>query len=363
MTGATDPALQDWPVFDGHNDLAYRLRALATGEPAADISTLAGTHTDLRRLEAGGVGAQWWSVWVPADQPEESALRQVLEQIDLVHRWVATHPDRMSLCTSAGDVEKARADGRLASLLGAEGGHSIASSLGALRCLALLGVRYMTLTHNFSTAWADSATDLPRAGGLSDFGREVVKEMERLGVLVDLSHVADPTMHAALDLATRPVIFSHSSARAVCDHVRNVPDDVLGRLPANGGVCMVTFVASFVSDDYRQWDIELEAAAAAGGVDVDDWDALSAFERGWSPAAPPVTVAQVADHIEHVRSVAGLDHVGVGGDYDGCRVLVERMPDVGGYPALVDELRSRSWSDTEIGALTWRNALRALAGG
>jgi membrane dipeptidase len=362
-TQATDTALTTWPVFDGHNDLAYRLREMSTAEPAVDISRLQGTHTDLGRLASGGVGAQWWSVWVPADQPEETALRQVLEQVDLVHRWLVTHPDRMQLCTSAADVESARKSGRLASLLGAEGGHSIASSLGALRCLAALGVRYMTLTHNFSTSWADSATDVPRAGGLNAFGREVVAEMERLGVLVDLSHVAETTMNAALDVVRRPVIFSHSSTRAICDHVRNVPDQVLQRLPHNGGVCMVTFVASFVSEEYRQWDTELEVAAVAAGVDVDDWAALTAFEESRPGTTPKATVAQVADHVEHVREIAGIDHVGVGGDYDGCRVLVDRMPDVGGYPALVEELRARHWSDDEIGALTWRNAVRALAGG
>ncbi|MCA1711976.1 MAG: dipeptidase [Actinobacteria bacterium] len=351
--------LDSWPVFDGHNDLPYRVRQIDENAPAVDIGRLAATHTDLERLAAGGVGAQWWSVWVPADQPEEMALRQVLEQVDLVHRWVARQPDRMVLCTSAAEVERAHASGRLASLLGAEGGHSIASSLGALRMLAALGVRYMTLTHNFSTAWADSATDAPRVGGLSDFGREVVAEMERLGVLVDLSHVAPSTMHDALDVATRPLVFSHSSARAVCDHVRNVPDDVLARLTGNGGVCMVTFVAGFVSDEVRLWELEVEAAAEEQGVGAEGLAAF-ALTRGPRPVA---TVQQVADHVEHVRAVAGIDHVGLGGDYDGCPVLVDGMGDVTGYPVLLEELRSRGWPAKDLGRLTWRNALRVLAGG
>jgi membrane dipeptidase len=351
------------PVFDGHNDLPYRLRNLGLASSVA-IDRLDGTHTDLARLAAGNVGAQWWSVWVPGDIPEPDAVVQVLEQIERVHGFVGRHPDRLALCTTAAEVEAARSQGRLASLIGAEGGHSIGSSLDVLRSLARLGVRYMTLTHNQNTAWADSATDEAGCGGLSDFGREVVTEMERLGVLVDLSHVAVTTMHAALDVVTKPVMFSHSSARAVCDHVRNVPDDVLLRLAGNGGVCMVTFVAQFISEDVKTWEQEeLPERARAAGIDEEDGSALDLLEQSLGDAVPVATTQQVADHVEHVREVAGLDAVGIGGDYDGCRTLARGLHDVTGYPALLDELRGRGWSDDELSALTWRNALRVLAGG
>ncbi len=355
--------LESWPVFDGHTDLPYRMRVLGheTGTPVDRVER---SHTDLDRLATGGVGAQWWSVWVPADISEPDAVVQVLEQVERVHRFVARSDDRTVLCTTAAEVEAARARGLLASLIGAEGGHSIGSSLDALRVLARLGVRYMTLTHNSNTSWADSATDAPRVGGLSDFGRGVVAEMERLGVLVDLSHVAVTTMHAALDSGTRPVLFSHSSARAVCDHVRNVPDDVLLRLAGNGGVCMVTFVAAFVSKDVHVWESEeLPGRLAAAGVDPADDDAVTAFERSLGDAVPVATLQQVADHVDHVREVCGVQGVGLGGDYDGCRVLASGLADVTSYPALVEELRSRGWSDDDLGALTWRNALRVLAGG
>lgn len=351
------------PVFDGHNDLPYRMRHL--GLPSSvPIGRLDGTHTDLTRLAQGGVGAQWWSVWVPGDIPEADAVMQVLEQIERVHGFLAAHPDRMTLCTTAAEVEAARSAGRLASLIGAEGGHSIGSSLDVLRALARLGMRYMTLTHNQSTAWADSATDEPRCGGLSDFGREVVAEMERLGVLVDLSHVAVTTMHAALDVVTKPVLFSHSSARAICEHVRNVPDEVLTRLAGNGGVCMVTFVAQFISPEVYAWERdELPERAKAAGIEEDDWRALDLFEASLGDVVPVATVQQVADHVEHVREVVGVGAVGLGGDYDGCRTLARGLSDVTGYPALLDELRGRHWSDDELSALTWRNALRVLAGG
>lgn len=358
-----DAVLDPWPVFDGHNDLPYRLRTLGH-DSSVPVDRVPRAHTDLDRLRAGGVGAQWWSVWVPADLAEVEAVVQVLEQMERVHRFVERHPDRTVLCTSADEVQAAHACGLLASLIGAEGGHSIGGSLDVLRALARLGMRYMTLTHNSSTAWADSATDAPRAGGLSDFGREVVGEMERLGVLVDLSHVAVTTMHAALDVVTKPVLFSHSSARAVCDHVRNVPDDVLLRLSGNGGVCQVTFVASFISKDVHVWETEeLPARLERAGVDPDDDDAVTAFERGVGDLVPVATVQQVADHVEHVREVAGAHGVGLGGDYDGCRVLARGLEDVTCYPTLLDELRARRWSDEELGALTWRNALRVLRGG
>lgn len=278
---------------------------------------------------------------VPGDIPEPVAVVQVLEQIEHVHGFLARHADRMVLCTTATDVEAARRAGLLASLIGAEGGHSIGSSLDVLRAFTRLGMRYMTLTHNQSTAWADSATDDPRCGGLSDFGRAVVAEMERLAVLVDLSHVAVTTMHAALDVVTKPVMFSHPSARAVCDHVRNVPDEVLQRLAGNGGVCMVTFVAQFISPDVYAWERdELPERAKAAGIDEDNWSALDAFEATLG-VVPVATIQQVADHVEHVRDVAGVQSVGLGGDYDGCRTLAGGLTPPRGAPRARHPVRGR----------------------
>lgn len=360
---STRTLLDRWPVFDGHNDLPYRMRSLGH-DSATPVDRVARAHTDLDRLRTGGVGAQWWSVWVPGDMPEPEAAVQVLEQVERVNRFVARHGERTALCTSADEVEQARQRGLLASLIGAEGGHSIAESLDVLRALARLGMRYMTLTHNQSTSWADSATDAARVGGLSGFGREVVAEMERLTVLVDLSHVAETTMHDALDTATKPVLFSHSSARAVCDHVRNVPDEVLLRLPGNGGVCMVTFVGAFVSKDVYLWESqELPARLKQAGLDPADWDAVTAYESSLGDLVPVASVKQVADHVEHVREVSGVQAVGIGGDYDGCRVLARGLEDVTCYPALLDVLRERHWSDADLAALTWHNALRVLRGG
>src|SRR5579859_833757 len=256
-------------LVDGHNDLPWALRALGQSS-LADVNLaapVAGTHTDLPRLAAGGVGAQFWSVYVPATLADHKAVTTVLEQIDLTLRMIAAYPQSLELALTAGDVERIFAAGRIASLLGAEGGHSIAGSLSVLRMLYDLGVRYMTLTHNANVGWADSATDEKDAGGLTSFGRDVVREMQRLGMLVDLSHTSADTMHAALDVATVPVIFSHSSARAVCDNPRNVPDDVLARLPGNGGVCMVTFVPGFVSQDCSDWLAGLKAEVARRGQD------------------------------------------------------------------------------------------------
>src|SRR6516162_5085485 len=299
--------LSRFPLIDGHNDLPWELRDRFGGDTAA--ADLAGTHTDIRRLVAGGVGGQFWSVFVPARIAGDAAVTAVLEQIDLVHRMVRRYPSRFQLALTAGDVDEAFAAGKIASLLGAEGGHCIAGSLGVLRSLYALGVRYLTLTHNSNVGWADSATDEPDVGGLSDFGREVVAEMQRLGMLVDLSHVAPSTMHAALDVARAPVIFSHSSARALCDNPRNVPDDVLTRLAANGGVCMVTFVPFFVSQECASWFYSLRDEAARRGLDVmNSMTAAAQVLPDWEPAHPqPVaTLAQVADHVDHVRAVAGI---------------------------------------------------------
>jgi membrane dipeptidase len=354
------------PIVDGHNDLPFELRELVNYDLAAyDIGQRQSkTHTDLVRLAEGGVAAQFWSVFVPAEWAGERAVTATLEQIDVVHRMVARYPDRMVLATTEGQVRQAWRDGKLASLMGAEGGHSIDCSLAVLRTLFALGVRYLTLTHNSNVPWADSATDAPVLGGLNDFGRSVVAEMNRLGMLVDLSHVSPDTMRDALAVTESPVIFSHSSARAVCDSPRNVPDDVLAALAGNGGVCMVTFVPSFVSEDCRQFTKLVKADMAERGEDPRDWAQQLAATARYTAAGnprPKASVSQVADHVEHVREVAGIAHVGIGGDYDGCDELPVGLEDVTGYPALIAELMDRGWSDGELAALTGENVLRVLA--
>jgi membrane dipeptidase len=356
--------LERHPVLDGHNDLPWEARERSAYDwDRLDLA--AGglpTHTDLPRLRAGGVGAQFWSVFVPAELQGDAAVTATLEQVDAVHAMVARFPDDLALATTRAEVERALASGRVASLMGAEGGHSIDSSLGTLRMLFALGVRYLTLTHNDNVPWADSATDAPVLGGLSAFGHEVVREMNRLGMIVDLSHVSADTMRDALDTAEAPVLFSHSSARAVCDHPRNVPDDVLERLPGNGGVCMVTFVPKFVSPAVREWDLEATDAAAAEGISSSDFVAYTAFTaaRRTTHPAPAATLDDVVAHVEHVREVAGIEHLGLGGDYDGVDVQPVGLEDVSGYPRLLAALAGRGWSDADLGALTSGNALRVL---
>lgn len=351
------------PVLDGHNDLPWALREHADGDPAAtDIAApVPFTHTDLPRLAAGGVGAQFWSVYVPAELGGETAVATTLEQIDLVHRLVARNPAAMEIALTAADTERIMAAGKVASLLGAEGGHSIAGSLGVLRALQALGVRYMTLTHNLNTPWADSATDEPACGGLTAFGRTVVTEMQRIGMLVDLSHVAAGTMRDALDTATLPVIFSHSSSRAVTDHPRNIPDEILARLPDNGGVAMATFVPMFVSSACREWELERIAEAERRGLDYRD---LSEREEltAWAERhpMPKATITDVVDHLDHMREVAGMDHLGVGGDFDGVGALPDGLTDVSCYPALFAELLSRGWTEADCGKLASGNILRVL---
>lgn len=356
--------LREFPVVDGHNDLPWALREQVRYDLGArDIATdqSAHLHTDLARLRAGGVGAQYWSVYVRSDLP--GPLTATLEQIDCVRRLIDRHPADLRAALTAADMEAARAQGRIASLMGAEGGHSIDNSLGALRGLYALGVRYMTLTHNDNVAWADSATDVPAAGGLSAFGREVVREMNREGMLVDLSHVAATTMRDALDTTAAPVIFSHSSARAVCDHPRNIPDDVLERLPANGGVAMVTFVPKFVLQAAVDWTAEADENMRAHGLHHLDttpegMKVHRAFEE--SRPRPVATVSTVADHLDHMREAAGVDHLGIGGDYDGTAFTPDGLDDVSGYPNLIAELLDRGWSRTDLAKLTWQNAVRVL---
>jgi membrane dipeptidase len=367
MTNAIETArdvLRRSPLIDGHNDLAWEIRERFDGNPhqAALGGPVPGTHTDLPRLRRGGIGAQFWSVYVPGTLAGDTAVTATLEQIDLVHQMIASYPADLELALTAADVEAIFARGKIASLLGAEGGHSINCSLGVLRMLYQLGVRYLTLTHNYNVPWADAATDEPEVGGLSSFGRAVVAEMQRLGMLVDLSHVAADTARAALRIAKAPVVFTHSCARALCAHPRNVTDDVLAALADNGGVCMVAFVPAFVSPQCHEWDLGLAEEMGRRGLDWKDLDARAAVRADYAAARPRprATLTQVADHIDHVREVAGIDHVGIGADYDGTDRLPDGLEDVSCYPALFAELLSRGWSQDECARLAGGNVLQVL---
>ena len=326
-------------LFDGHNDLPWVIRQddAARGDVTVyDLRRRTPGHTDIERLRAGGVGAQFWSVYVPADEPEPAMAQ--LGQMGIARRVFERYPDVFQETLSTAEVADVFVTGRIASVMGMEGGHVIEGSLDKLREFHQLGARYLTLTHSASTDWADSATDTPRHGGLSDFGREVVREMNRLGMIVDLSHTSTDTMHDALDVSTAPVIFSHSSARALVDVPRNVPDDVLRRVRENGGVVMVTFVPGFVSQA------------------VADWEALP---RPRPPGpAPRATVDDVVRHIEHVRAVAGIDHVGIGADFDGISTVPEGLEDVSSYPVLFAQLMRRGWGESDLRKLAGENVLR-----
>ncbi|MEU5614144.1 dipeptidase [Streptomyces sparsogenes] len=354
------------PVVDGHNDLPWALREqvryhLDRRDIALDQR--AHLHTDIPRLRAGGVGAQFWSVYVPSRLSGDTAVSATLEQIDVVRRLADRYPSDLRLAHTAEDMEAARAEGRIASLMGAEGGHSINCSLATLRALYDLGVRYMTLTHNDNVPWADSATDEPRAHGLTRFGEEVVREMNRLGMLVDLSHVSADTMRDALRVTDAPVVFSHSSSRAVCDHPRNIPDDVLERLPANGGVAMVTFVPKFVLPEAVAWTRAAEDNLRAHGLEplATTPEALKVHQAYEEANPRPVaTAATVADHLDHMREVAGIDHLGIGGDFDGTPFTPADLADVAGYPHLIAELLERRWSEADLAKLTWQNAVRVV---
>jgi membrane dipeptidase len=331
-----EQALELAPVVDGHNDWAWESRLLRASSVEGLEGPLDG-DTDIRRLRAGRVGAQFWSVFVEDEQAGPAAVAATLQQIDWVHRLVARYPRDFVLARSAADIEAARASGRIASLLGAEGAHSFDDSPGVLRMLAALGVRYLTLTHNRNSDWADAALDEPQHGGLTERGRAYVRELNRLGMLVDLSHVAATTMHAALDVATAPVVFSHSSCGALNDHPRNVPDDVLQRLAGNGGVVMVTFVPQFLSPEYREW-----------------------FDGDRTGPAPSVPMTAVADHLEHARAVAGVRHIGLGSDFDGTDEFPAGLEGVDGYPDLLAELARRGWSAADLAAVAGGNILRVL---
>jgi len=369
LSAQDDPALArarrllaSTPLIDGHNDLVWEIRTSPTAPrdvAAYDLRTTTPGHTDLARLRSGQVGAQFWSIYVPGEVRDSGYARIQLEEFDLARRVIARYPDRLALALSADDIEREFKRGRVASLLGMEGGHVLENSLGALRAYYDLGARYLTLTHNVTLDWADAALDSARHDGLTEFGREVVREMNRLGMLVDLSHVSPGTMSDALDVTEAPVIFSHSSARALTEHVRNVPDSILTRLRSNGGVVMVTFVGAFVSQAVADWEARYNHEAASAAVASAD---TAAHMRDWEQAnpRPQATLAQVADHLDHVRQVAGPDHVGIGSDFDGFDHPPIGLEDVSRFPYLFAELIRRGWSDDDIRKLAGRNLLRVL---
>jgi membrane dipeptidase len=353
------------PLIDGHNDLPWTIRTSPVANGDLDRYDLAAApppgQTDLPRLRDGGVGGQFWSVYVPGE-PGTGLARMQLEQIDLARRMVAAHPDELALCWSAEQVERAFGDGRIGSLLGMEGGHVLEGSLGALRTFHELGARYLTLTHNTTNDLADSATDAPRHGGLSPLGREVVAEMNALGMLVDLSHVSPATMAAALGASAAPVMFSHSSARALCDVPRNVPDEILERVPHNGGVVMVNFVAGFISPDAAAVLVPAIAEFGRRAEGVTDVARLRQIREeivdGLDVPAP--SIGQVADHVEHVARVAGHQHVGIGSDFDGNRFWPVGLEDVSCFPNLFAELIGRGWTDAQVVDLAGGNVLRVM---
>ncbi|MBA3553583.1 MAG: membrane dipeptidase [Gemmatimonadales bacterium] len=367
-----DPALERarkllraTPLIDGHNDLPWAIRENGTAPRDVDRYDLRGRvpgHTDLARLRSGMVGAQFWSVYIPGEIRDSGYARVQLEQIDIARRIVARYPDRLAPALTADDIRREFKRGRIGSLLGMEGGHALENSLGALRAYHALGARYMTLTHNVTLDWADAALDTARHGGLTEFGREVVREMNRLGVLVDLSHVSPGTMSDALDVTESPVIFSHSAARALVEHGRNVPDSILARLPRNGGVIMVTFVPDFVSQEVADWSASHDSLAARLAASVTDSTERTRQLEAWIAANPQprATLAQVANHIDHVRKVAGASHVGIGSDFDGITNVVVGLEDVSTFPMLFAELIRRGWSDGDLRKLAGENLLRVL---
>ena len=362
--------LRQTPVIDGHNDLPWEIRDRYDfwRKPLdldSDTSRLeARLQTDLPRMRQGGVGGQFWSVWIPNERKGDEAIRVTLEQIDIVHRMVARYPARLEMASTAADIRRIQKAGRIASLIGIEGGHQIGNSPAALRQFHALGARYMTLTHGKNNDWADSATDDPVHDGLTAFGRAIVREMNRLGMIVDLSHVSPATMRDALGETRAPVIFSHSNARALMDHARNVPDDVLKLLPANGGVVMVNFYPGFLSTAYRGRMAERSAEEARlANLYSGQPDRRKAALEAWDAAHPAVegTLAEVADHIEHIRKIAGIDHIGIGSDFDGIDGAAPKgLEGVETYPALLAELARRGWSDPDLAKLAGGNVLRVM---
>jgi membrane dipeptidase len=358
--------LRSTPLIDGHNDLPWTIREAAKTPrdvAAYDLRARTPGHTDLARLKEGQVAAQFWSIYIPGEIKDSGYAKVQLEQFDIARRVIARHPERLALALTADDIERSFKRGRIASLLGMEGGHAIENSLGALRSYYDLGARYLTLTHNVTLDWADAAMDTTRHNGLTEFGREVVREMNRLGMLVDLSHVSPESMSDVLDVAEAPVIFSHSSARALTDHKRNVPDSILARLPKNGGVVMVTFVPAFVSPEVAAWEAQFREAEGdrlkASASDTTEVRRLTREYEAKNPR-PKASLKQVADHIEHVRRVAGVDHVGIGSDFDGIDTVPEGLEDVSTFPQLFAELIRRGWNDADLKKLAGQNLLRAL---
>jgi membrane dipeptidase len=358
--------LSEQPIIDGHNDLPWAIRQDSIARKDVekyDLRTRARGHTDLERLKAGHVGAQFWSVYIPGDSGAYGYARMQAEQIAIAKAVVARYPDVFKWTLTAAEIREAITAGMIGSLMGVEGGHAIENSLDSLRSYYAQGARYMTLTHNVTLDWADAASDSAKHGGLTPFGESVVREMNRLGMLVDLSHVSPATMSDALNVTKAPVIFSHSSARALTDHVRNVPDSILARLPANGGVVMVTFVPAFVSqavaDHQRAQTAARDEITKRAGLDS---AGRAAATKAWDEAnpAPRATLAQVADHIEHIRRIAGSDHVGLGSDFDGIEQVVEGLEDVSTFPNLFAELIRRGWTDADLRKLAGENVLRAL---
>ncbi len=352
--------LQASPLIDGHNDLAYVIREdkrAPRDVDAYDLRTRTTGDTDLQRLRSGQVGAQFWSVFIPGDIKDSGYAKVQLEQIDIARRMIERYPDALMLATTAGDVTTAFRNGRIASLLGMEGGHAIENSLGALRSYYRLGVRYMTLTHNVTLDWADAAMDAPRHNGLTPFGKEVVREMNRLGMIVDISHVTPKVMHDVLDVAEAPVMFSHSSAMALTDHPRNIPDDVLRRLERNGGVVMVMFIPAFVSQPVANWELRL--AELTKGKSPGDSARIGAEYASATPK-PVATLKDVADHIDHVRKRAGANHVGIGSDFWGDPEMPTGLEDASRFPYLFAELIRRGWSDADLVKLAGGNMLRVM---
>jgi len=361
--------LKEVPLIDGHNDvpIQYRIRVnynLDELDFSDDLSKLdPPMHTDIDRLREGLVGANFWSVYVSTRYKGADAIQATKEQIDFVHLLNERYPDTFELALTADDVERIFADGKIASLIGMEGGHSINNSLPVLRQFYELGARYMTLTHSDNTDWADSATDDPEHNGLTEFGREVIREMNRLGMLVDLSHVSFDTMHDALDVSDAPVIFSHSSAYAVTQHPRNVPDDVLKRIPDNGGIVMVTFVPSFVSEEVRQaWNTMQRERNRLRREYADDQDIFNKKFAEWQAQnpMPNATLEDVADHIDHIRDAIGVDYIGIGSDYDGIRTVPKGLEDVTTFPYLFAELLRRGYSEEDLKKIAGLNVLRVM---
>lgn len=375
-----EQVLLQTPLIDGHNDLPWEIRdrfkndlaAIDLNSDTAHLPHRAGDAalmTDIPRLRSGHMGGQFWSVWIPTETKGYEAVQITLEQMDLVKRMAARYPEDLEMAYTAADVRRIHHSRKVASMIGIEGGHQINNSLAVLRQMYDAGARYMTLTHTLNTAWADSATDTPVHHGLTPFGIEVVREMNRLGMLVDLSHVSPETMRAALAATAAPVIYSHSSARALVDHPRDVPDDILRLVAANGGVVMVNFAPGYVSEARNRWDADQAAEQTRFnsppyvGLYIGQPERAKAALAAWEEKHPrPVTtLAQVADHLDHIRQVAGIDHVGLGSDFDGIGDAPVGLDGVDKYPALLQELMHRGWSDVDIAKVAGENVLRVMA--